>query len=66
MKVHHSSIPATNPERVAGILAEILGARVIPLPHPEGNLLISYVTSETCDADQVLAIFAREVVRRAA
>ena len=99
MKIHHSSIPALNPERVAAVLAEILGARVIPLPHPEGNLLIyagdsdgtalevwpagtrggvndrdlqirdvplpqdwphhSYVTSVTCDADQVLAIFAR-------
>ena len=100
MKIHHSSIPALDPERVAAVLAEILGARVIPLPHPQGNLLIyagdsdgtalevwpagtrggvndrdlqirdvplpqdwphhSYVTSETCDADQVLAIFARE------
>ena len=100
MKIHHFSIPARDPRRVAAFLAELLGARVIPLPHPEGNLLIyagdadgtaievwpagtrggaadpdldlrdlplpeawphhSYVSSDTCDAGQVLAAFARE------
>lgn len=40
MKIHHFSIPARDPERVATVLAELLGARVIPLPHPTGNLLV--------------------------
>ena len=40
MKIHHFTIPATDPERVARVLAELLGARVIPLPHPEGNRLV--------------------------
>jgi hypothetical protein len=82
------------------VLAEILGARVMPLPHPEGTLLVyaddsdgsaievwpaklraglgdddlalrelplpeawphhAYVTSDSCDADAILAAFARE------
>ena len=40
MRIHHFSIPARNPERVATVLAELLGARVIPLPHPHGTLLV--------------------------
>lgn len=100
MKIHHATIPARDPERVARVLAELLGAKVIPLPHPQGNLLVYagdadgsaievwpaamragaksddiapsdlplpaswphhvYVTSDTCDADKVLAVFARE------
>jgi len=100
MKIHHFTIPAREPERVARVLAELLGARVIPLPHPEGNLLLyggdpdgtaievwpahtragvgdhettardlplpeawphhAYVTSEACDAERILAVFARE------
>jgi catechol 2,3-dioxygenase-like lactoylglutathione lyase family enzyme len=40
MRIHHFSIPARNPERVAGALAEIFGARVVPLPHPQGTLLV--------------------------
>jgi catechol 2,3-dioxygenase-like lactoylglutathione lyase family enzyme len=40
MRIHHFTIPAREPERVARVLAELLGARVIPLPHPEGNLLV--------------------------
>ena len=39
-EIHHFSIPARDPRRVAAFLAEVLGARVIPLPHPEGNLLV--------------------------
>src|SRR5262245_25208078 len=38
MRIHHFTIPARDPERVARVLAELLGARVIPLPHPHGNL----------------------------
>jgi hypothetical protein len=40
MRIHHFTIPAREPERVARVLAELLGARVIPLPHPKGNLLV--------------------------
>jgi hypothetical protein len=37
MRIHHFTIPAHDPERVARVLAEILGARVIPIPHPAGT-----------------------------
>jgi len=40
MRIHHFTIPARNPERVAAVLAELLGARVIPIPHPEGTQLV--------------------------
>ncbi|MFT3922214.1 MAG: hypothetical protein QM778_06745 [Myxococcales bacterium] len=40
MRIHHVTIPARDPQRVAGVLAELFGARVIPLPHPQGNLLV--------------------------
>jgi catechol 2,3-dioxygenase-like lactoylglutathione lyase family enzyme len=40
MKIHHFTVPARDPERVARVLAEVLGARVIPIPHPEGTLLV--------------------------
>jgi catechol 2,3-dioxygenase-like lactoylglutathione lyase family enzyme len=40
MRIHHFTVPARNPERVAAVLAELLGARVIPLPHPVGTLLV--------------------------
>ena len=30
--IHHVSIPARNPERVAGLLAELMGGRVYPFP----------------------------------
>jgi hypothetical protein len=40
MRIHHFTIPARNPAHVASVLAEILGAKVIPLPHPQGNLLV--------------------------
>ena len=40
MKIHHFSIPARDPERVATVLAAVLGARVVPLPHPRGTLLV--------------------------
>jgi hypothetical protein len=40
MRIHHFTVPAHNPERVAAVLAELLGARVIPLPHPQGTLLV--------------------------
>jgi hypothetical protein len=40
MRIHHVTLPAMNPPLVAGALAEIVGGRVIPLPHPAGNLLV--------------------------
>src|SRR4051812_472109 len=40
MHLHHVSIPARDPERVAAVLAELFGARVIPMPHPRGSLLV--------------------------
>jgi catechol 2,3-dioxygenase-like lactoylglutathione lyase family enzyme len=40
MRIHHFTVPARDPARVARVLAEILGARVIPLPHPHGTMLV--------------------------
>jgi hypothetical protein len=40
MRIHHFTVPAHDPVKVAATLAEILGARVVPLPHPEGTLLV--------------------------
>lgn len=40
MRIHHFTVPAHDPMRVARALAEILGARVVPIPHPVGTLLV--------------------------
>jgi catechol 2,3-dioxygenase-like lactoylglutathione lyase family enzyme len=40
MRIHHFTVPALDPDRVASVLAEVLGARVVPLPHPRGTLLV--------------------------
>jgi hypothetical protein len=40
MRIHHFTVPARDPEHVAAVLAELLGARVIPLPHPHGTRLV--------------------------
>lgn len=40
MRIHHFTIPAREPERVARVLAELFGAQVVPIPHPQGNLLV--------------------------
>jgi hypothetical protein len=40
MRIHHFTVPAHDPEHVAKVLAELLGARVIPLPHPIGTQLV--------------------------
>ena len=103
MRIHHFTVPAHDTQRVARVLAEVLGARVIPIPHPVGTLLVyagdsdgtaieiwpagargaadgheleltqlplperwphhAFVSSDACDADQVLAAFAREAWR---
>ena len=100
MRIHHVTVPARDPDRVANVLAEILGARVVPIPHPTGTLLVyagdadgtaievwpagaraklgepdlrltdlplpedwphhAYISSDACDADRILAVFARE------
>jgi hypothetical protein len=100
MRIHHFTVPAHDTARVARVLAEVLGARVVPIPHPVGTLLVyagdadgtaievwpagsrgdaagreleltalplperwphhAYVSSDACDADQVLAAFSRE------
>ncbi|HXC53026.1 MAG TPA: hypothetical protein VN634_19220 [Candidatus Limnocylindrales bacterium] len=100
MRIHHFTVPAHDPKRVASVLAEVLGARVVPMPHPHGSLLVyagdsdgsaieiwpaetrggvgsgrlelsnlplpeawphhGYVTTDACDADAILAAFARE------
>lgn len=38
-KIHHFSIAAADPERVAGALAEILGGRVWPFPAHAGSFM---------------------------
>lgn len=40
MRIHHFTVPAHEPPRVARTLAEILGARVVSIPHPPGTLLV--------------------------
>lgn len=40
MRIHHVTVPAHDPERVARVLAEIFGAKVMPLPHPEGTRIV--------------------------
>ncbi|HEY0465261.1 MAG TPA: hypothetical protein VGC79_13690 [Polyangiaceae bacterium] len=100
MRIHHVSIPAREPALVARVLAEILAARVLSIPHPKGTLLVHasdgdgtaieiwpanlrfdvaahdlapsdlplpeawphhcFVTSQACDRETILAIFARE------
>ena len=40
MRIHHFTVPAYEPNRVACLLAELLGARVVPMPHPHGSLLV--------------------------
>ena len=40
MRIHHFTVPAHDPAKVAAALAEILAARVVPLPHPPGTLLV--------------------------
>jgi catechol 2,3-dioxygenase-like lactoylglutathione lyase family enzyme len=100
MRIHHFTVPARDPENVAAVLAELLGARVISIPHPRGTLLVhagdpdgsaievwpaqlrggvgehqlelrdlplpeawphhAYVSTDTVDADGILAVFARE------
>jgi hypothetical protein len=100
MRIHHFTVPAYDTDHVARVLAEVLGARVVPLPHPEGTRLVyagdadgtaievwpattraglndpallqrdlplpeawphhGYLTSDACDPDRVVAVFARE------
>lgn len=52
MRIHHFTIPAQNPELVASALAEIVGGRAMPLPHPAGNILV-YAGDEDGSAIEV-------------
>jgi catechol 2,3-dioxygenase-like lactoylglutathione lyase family enzyme len=47
MKIHHVTVPARDPERVARVLAELLGARVIPLAHHETLIVYAGDTDGT-------------------
>ena len=40
MRIHHFSIPAHNPPLVARVLADVLGARVLSIPHSHDCLLV--------------------------
>ncbi len=40
MRIHHFTVPAHDPAKVAAALAEILGAKGVSVPHPEGTLLV--------------------------
>jgi hypothetical protein len=100
MKIHHFTIPARDPGHVAQVLAGLLGARAVPLPHSGGSYIVSagdvdgtaieiwpaslraapgdselapselplpeswphhaYLTSDACDAKDILAVFERE------
>ncbi len=46
MRIHHVSLPAREPHRVAGVLAELLAARVVSIPHPPGTLLVHAVDGD--------------------
>ena len=39
MRIHHVTVPAQNPQHVAAVLAELLGARSLPLPHLGGFIV---------------------------
>lgn len=40
MKIHHFTVPAADPARVASVLAELLGACAVPLPHSSGSFIV--------------------------
>jgi catechol 2,3-dioxygenase-like lactoylglutathione lyase family enzyme len=40
MRIHHVTVPAQDPCRVARVLAELLGARAVPLPHSAGSYIV--------------------------
>ena len=40
MRIDHFTVPPATPQLVVSVLAELLGAGVVPLAHPEGALLV--------------------------
>lgn len=40
MKIHHVTMPAFDPPKVAAVLAELSGGRAVPMPHPEDAWLV--------------------------
>jgi catechol 2,3-dioxygenase-like lactoylglutathione lyase family enzyme len=61
MRIHHFTVPAHDPKRVADVLAECLGARVVPMPHPHGSLLV-YADDTDGSAIEVWPAATRGVV----
>jgi catechol 2,3-dioxygenase-like lactoylglutathione lyase family enzyme len=47
MRIHHVTVPAYDPERVARVLAELLGARVIPIAHHDALIVYAGDTDGT-------------------
>jgi len=41
MRIHHATLPARDPDHVATVLAEILGARKVAAFHPEGSFFVT-------------------------
>lgn len=41
MNIHHFTLPARDPERVARVLAELTGGTVAPMPHPQGAWIVA-------------------------
>ena len=41
MRIHHFTMPANNPLHVATVLAELLDARVMPLPYSRDSKGVS-------------------------
>ena len=40
MKIHHATFPTTNPQHVARVHGELLGADAMPMPHPSGAWMV--------------------------
>ncbi len=40
MKIHHVTLPAFDPPHVAAVLAELVGGKVFPMPHPAGSKVV--------------------------
>ena len=41
MKIHHFTLPASDPAHVAAVLAELTGGRAVPLPHGQDSFLVA-------------------------
>jgi hypothetical protein len=41
MNIHHFTLPARDPERVARVLAELTGGTIAAMPHPHGAWIVA-------------------------